>query len=256
MTSQDQYAAVASSYRETEDIVVRRYAEMPTFLAELGPIEGARVLDLACGTGIYSRLLARAGASQVVGVDASAPMIEQARAETEATLPIRYEAADVTTMGYAEQFDVVNAAFLLNYAAHRDELDAMCRVVAAHIKRGGRFYFTVPNPDYDFYKNPIVIDDQYGATFSLPDEVMKSGQQPWDGLAYTFVLQFGEPVSLSHRYWTKESYRDALEEAGIRWIGFTPWTPSPDGAEKFGEGFWRHWIENPLCVVGKGYVPE
>ena len=43
------------------------------------PVEGP-VLDLACGTGRYARLLAqRVGADRVVGLDLSAPMLAEAR---------------------------------------------------------------------------------------------------------------------------------------------------------------------------------
>lgn len=40
---------------------------------------GARVLDVGCGTGLNVPLLMRAGAAEVVGVDASASMLRQAR---------------------------------------------------------------------------------------------------------------------------------------------------------------------------------
>jgi Methyltransferase domain len=43
------------------------------------PLGGAEVLDLACGQGLASRALADSGARRVVGVDASAAMIELAR---------------------------------------------------------------------------------------------------------------------------------------------------------------------------------
>lgn len=42
------------------------------------PVDGKQVIDVACGQGIASRLLARRGAL-VVGVDSSATMIDNAR---------------------------------------------------------------------------------------------------------------------------------------------------------------------------------
>ncbi|HKX38128.1 MAG TPA: methyltransferase domain-containing protein, partial [Burkholderiales bacterium] len=50
-------------------------------LDRAGAGRGARVLDLACGTGIVARLArARVGPSgRVVGLDVSAPMMEEAK---------------------------------------------------------------------------------------------------------------------------------------------------------------------------------
>ena len=41
----------------------------------LGPLDGKRVLDLACGFGIYTQLLKQHGAAQVIGVDISPEML-------------------------------------------------------------------------------------------------------------------------------------------------------------------------------------
>jgi len=43
-----------------------------------GPLDGARVLDVACGTGSLSRRLTEAGAS-VTGIDLAPPMVAVAR---------------------------------------------------------------------------------------------------------------------------------------------------------------------------------
>ena len=50
----------------------------PPLLRLVGDVAGQRVLDLACGNGYLSRRFARQGAA-VVGVDATAPIIERAR---------------------------------------------------------------------------------------------------------------------------------------------------------------------------------
>src|SRR5262245_59549689 len=63
----------------------------------LGPVDGQRVLDVACGHGRTTRELAHRGAD-AVGVDISARLIAKAReSEEDAPLGVRYIHADVTT---------------------------------------------------------------------------------------------------------------------------------------------------------------
>jgi 2-polyprenyl-3-methyl-5-hydroxy-6-metoxy-1,4-benzoquinol methylase len=57
------------------------------------PLSGHRVLDLACGHGRLTRVLARAGA-KVVGVDFSVALLDRARAND--SIGISYVLADVT----------------------------------------------------------------------------------------------------------------------------------------------------------------
>ena len=66
-------------------------------------LDGARVLDLACGWGPLTRVLAERGAA-VTGVELSEPLLEQARAiETERAYGIRYLQGDVSTLVWWDQ---------------------------------------------------------------------------------------------------------------------------------------------------------
>lgn len=58
------------------------------------PTAQTRCLDLACGTGFHSRLLARAG-YRIEALDAGESMLREARAKTAARLKIRYIEADL-----------------------------------------------------------------------------------------------------------------------------------------------------------------
>ncbi len=113
----------------------------------VGDLSGKAVLDLACGEGFYSREFMRQGATRVVGVDSSPAMISLARtAERAEPLGIEYVLADVQKLDLGQQFDLVVAAFLLNYASSADELRDMCGAVARHLKPGCRFATVNSNP--------------------------------------------------------------------------------------------------------------
>ncbi|EWH01525.1 class I SAM-dependent methyltransferase [Halomonas sp. BC04] len=66
----------ASRYAHHADFVPALGAEVAELLA---PKAGERILDLGCGDGSLTEVLARSGAT-VIGVDASPDMIEAARA--------------------------------------------------------------------------------------------------------------------------------------------------------------------------------
>jgi len=112
--------------------------------ADLRP--GERVLDVACGTGVVTRLAA-AGAGQagrVAGLDLNPGMLAVAKASTPANLRIDWIEADACNMPLEDgAFDVVFCQMGLQFIP--DKLAAvseMRRVLAA----GGRALVTVPGP--------------------------------------------------------------------------------------------------------------
>ncbi len=74
LPSLEAYARWAASYPPHAHNALMQ-AEQTALLALLPPIEGLRVLDLACGTGRYARL-AQARGAQVIGLDNSAAMLK------------------------------------------------------------------------------------------------------------------------------------------------------------------------------------
>lgn len=73
----------------------------------------SRVLDVACGTGDLTEAFARAGVSQVTGVDFTPEMLDVARTKPGAGLPnVRYEQGDATCLRFeTASMDVVSIAF-------------------------------------------------------------------------------------------------------------------------------------------------
>ncbi len=66
----------------------------------LDPQPGERILDLGCGTGHLTQAIAERGV-EVVGIDHSASMIEQARANYPA---IRFEVANASDFALDDDF--------------------------------------------------------------------------------------------------------------------------------------------------------
>jgi demethylmenaquinone methyltransferase/2-methoxy-6-polyprenyl-1,4-benzoquinol methylase len=95
-------------------------------------VESARVLDVACGTGDLSLMLASAGARSVVGLDFCRPMLEIARRKaSEGTLSVQFIEGDALRLPFAdESFDVATIAFgLRNLSSVEEGLRELRRVL-------------------------------------------------------------------------------------------------------------------------------
>jgi SAM-dependent methyltransferase len=101
---------------------------------------GTRVLDVGCGVGRWSRLLAARGAA-VTGVDLSPTMIAQAqqRAAAEGVAGrCRFQVQDLSNLNVGEQFDLVLGVTVLQHILDPGALRAALVAMTAHLAPGGR----------------------------------------------------------------------------------------------------------------------
>lgn len=88
-----------------------------------------RVLDVGCGEGLLSRRLAPF-ATHVTGLDVSPAMIDAARRQAPAGLPLEYRVADVLTEPSDDAFDLVTCVAMLHHVALEPGLAALGARVA------------------------------------------------------------------------------------------------------------------------------
>ena len=129
----------------------------------LGP--GLTVLELGCGTGYFTRELARSGAD-IVAVDVSPELLELARADC-STKNVCYEVQNACALSYPEAaFDSVVGSSVL----HHLEIKEAVREIHRVLKPRGTIYFTEPNmlnPQIAIQKNVPWIKRKLGDS---PDE--------------------------------------------------------------------------------------
>jgi len=117
--------------------------EWPTLESLLPSMAGARVLDLGCGFGWFSRWAVGAGAGSVVGVDLSERMLARARSETTDSR-ITYLHADLDNIEFERaNFDLAFSSLTLHYVRG---LSALFDKVHGALRSGGRLVFSAEHP--------------------------------------------------------------------------------------------------------------
>jgi SAM-dependent methyltransferase len=144
------YRAHAAGYDEP----YARYAalrELPAVIDDL-PIAGD-VLELACGTGQWTRRLAERARS-VTAVDASTEMLALARARA-ASPDVRFLQADLFHWQPPRRYDTVFFAFWLSHVPPA-RLDDFWDTVAAALAPGGKAVFVDDGPAAAAYEDVLV----------------------------------------------------------------------------------------------------
>ncbi|HTV52687.1 MAG TPA: class I SAM-dependent methyltransferase [Steroidobacteraceae bacterium] len=101
---------------------------------------GMRVLDVGCGVGRWSRLLARRGAA-VTGIDLSPTMVSEARRraqEAGVAGRCRFLVQDAAGLALEERFDLILSVTVLQHILDGAALRRTVRLLASHLAPGGR----------------------------------------------------------------------------------------------------------------------
>ncbi len=228
------YDAIAEQYRASKEADWRTAAEVPSFLALVGDVTGKTVLDLACGEGFYTRKLAQAGAARVVGVDSSPAMIDLARrAEHRAPLGVDYRVGDVRGLDLGRHFDLVVAAYLLNYAPDPEALAEMCAAVVRHLPPGGRFVSINSNPE----TAALPVDYRpYGFDKLAPADLAEGSPYVWRN------YQGDDTFDLTVYHLGRPTHERIFAAAGLTDVRWVPLQVAPEAVRAHGPGFWETFL--------------
>jgi toxoflavin synthase len=240
------YDPIAEQYKRSKQTPWRTDVECFTLLETIGDLAGLSVLDVACGEGFYTRMLRHRGATRATGVDLSEGMVTLARTQEEqAPLGIDYRVGDGRALELDDRYDLVVAAYLLNYATTRDELGAMCASIARSLRPGGRFVTVNCNPALDFTAAPSYR--RYGFETSVAGPWREGAPITW-----TFFLEDG-PFSIENYYLSPAAHEEALRDAGFRSVRWHGPRLSPEGAARHGTEFWQPFLESsPITFIECG----
>lgn len=195
---------------------------------KLTPNPTMKIADLACGTGNFTRPLKRLSGGTVIGVDLSGAMIEYARKkEEENPLGITYIKADcskdllqVPEIAALAPFDMINVAWLVEYAKDITQLRQMIKNMYNLLKPGGVVYSLAENTDMALAD--IVALQRYGMLF--PGITDPAKEEVYDykekkDAAYSVAIYIENPklppCVLGYYSWTMETVEQIIREVGF-----------------------------------------
>jgi len=129
-------------------------------------VSGKKVLDLGCGTGIFTKMIHSWGAN-VTGVDISEEMIKIAKIENP---EIYFVTSDAEHTNFSdEEFDVVSSSLMIHYL---DNLSTLFKEVNRILKQKGYFIFSFHHPSNEVIEKMKINDETkniFNDYFSLKD---------------------------------------------------------------------------------------
>jgi SAM-dependent methyltransferase len=236
---QQQYDEIGEAFEGFKSLPLMRFGEVPSFLGMVGDVRGKSVLDLACGTGFYSREFKRRGATDVLGIDISVEMIAAAREiEQRDPLGVDYEVGDVAELRPLDRrFDIALGVQCLNYAADIAEMKRMCANIHQSLVPGGEFFVLAQKPDYQFDCASL---DTYGFLCEPADGEIETGTR----VRVTALLD-PQPITIVSSAPRREVYEECLRATGFSDVQWVPLQVSEAGIREFGEAFWADLLAHP-----------
>jgi SAM-dependent methyltransferase len=235
-----------------------RYIIDPVLLEVVGPVRGLRVLDLACGNGYLARRMAREGATEVTGVDGSAPIVALARERERARpLGVRYEVRDA---GHLDGFPDGGFDLVLSNMALMDIADASAAVreVGRVTRVGGRFVFSICHPCFDMNERSLWVVERASVPGKESDRTVvwrKVSGYRTEGEQRGWWMTGGNEVRYTRGYHrTLSTYSRFLRAAGFAIVRLEEPMPLPTAVRESPQGEFMTQIPLHL-VIGTEKLP-
>ena len=193
-TSTQSWEAIADDWvAHTDANDYRNHFLIPKTLELLGNVNGKRLLDVGCGEGGYSRMLAKRGA-RVTGLDGSPRLIEVAQRQAIAEgLSIEYLVRNANAMAgiESESSDIVLATMsLMDVEDYEGSILEIHRV----LKPKGQLIMSITHPCFSAPVSKWERDSAGNLTQFVVDRYFDSGA--WE----SFITdKFQKPVLRRHR---------------------------------------------------------
>jgi len=224
MAEYDKFAGVYDLFMD--EIPYEEWCEFLCGLLKEQGVTGGLLLELGCGTGTMTELLARKG-YDMTGLDSSPEMLQKAlEKRDESGLPILYLCQDMREFElYGTMAAVVAVCDTMNYLVEEGEFIDTLRLVNNYLDPGGVFIFDLKTLHY--YRD-VLGDRTEAVNEEEASYIWENSFSEEDGInAYALTLFEKRPDGLyekaeeyhEQRAYTVPGIRAMAEEAGMEFVG-------------------------------------
>jgi SAM-dependent methyltransferase len=210
-----------------KDDPFRRELHFPAVEEVLGDPNKKRILDIGCGDGLFSRLLAERGAA-VVGYDRARQKIAEAQAHAGAPgLDVTFVVATPHTFFHDGTFDAATSVMVLHYATSPEELAVFFRSASRHLGPGGRFISVVINPLFSAFGQDFVV--------------RRFTRLEGNNMRTEFLDRASGRVEMTMEapQYTSEEFERAAISGGMKPAAWGKLFATPDAVRQLGASFWQ-----------------
>jgi ubiquinone/menaquinone biosynthesis C-methylase UbiE len=182
--------------RSSERSFYNEFIEVPAISGLVKDlVKGKRVLDIGCGTGIFTRMIVNWGGN-VTGLDISEEMIKIAREENPG---FEFHVLDAEKTKFSDkEFDIITSSLMIHYI---DDLSVLFMEVNRILKSKGHFIFSFHHP-FQAVIEKTKID---GQTKNIVNDYFGLHEYKWKMLNIEFI-------SFHHTF---ECISDTLNDCGF-----------------------------------------
>jgi 2-polyprenyl-3-methyl-5-hydroxy-6-metoxy-1,4-benzoquinol methylase len=208
--------------------------EWPSLRSMLPDLQGARILDLGCGFGWFSRWAREQGAQSVFGFDVSENMLQRA-IEMTSDNAVVYRRLDLEQIELpGGRFELVFSSLVLHYV---ENLSRVCRSVYRALAPGGSFIFSTEHPIYTAPRRPEWLVQNEGCRTWPVDQYLAEGSRVTDWLTKGVIKE--------HR--TIGTIVNLLAQSGFALTHLDEWGPTEDQIAAHPE--WAEHRERPMFLL-------
>ncbi|MGN0479474.1 MAG: class I SAM-dependent methyltransferase [Hominenteromicrobium sp.] len=240
-------AAAYEAFNTSEDSYSYNI-EWPCIRDMLPELAGKSVLDVGCGTGIFTFLLEAFRPAELVGVDISEEMLKIAESKAEKRASkAEFLLGDASEIARSvnRRFDFIFSSTTTHYLA---DLECFFAGVSACLKEDGCCILSVIHPVYSAgyplaHGDTFPEDDEWQVRYL--DQRMRAYIQPW--IEYNDDCENRLSRSYHHLF---SDYVNAAVRAGLRLQALREPMPPESWKEKF-PGRYESFVETPTYMVMK-----